>query len=118
MGARIISATGVFFVPQLVLSITVFALVAGYLIARIRGELATGEKPWLRTLEPLAEVCAGIGLLGTVSGIVNGLAAGGTAALSSALGLALYTTGFGMAAALLSMIGCWLLGLQDKGKTQ
>ena len=62
---------GVFPVPLMVLSTLAVTLVVGYLIGWLRCELPNGQRPWDRTLEPLASIAVSVGLLGSVTGFVT-----------------------------------------------
>ena len=54
-------SSGVFFVPQMTLSVITVAIVLGYAVAFLRGELAAGASPWRRTLDPLAGLALEVG---------------------------------------------------------
>ena len=109
---------GVFFLPQMALSVIAVALVVGYVIAWLRRELPAGAKPWDRTLEPLAGIAVSVGLLGSVVGFVsafgsfqNGI---DVRQLTAGLATAYVTTGVGLVTSLISMFGSYVLGMTVK----
>lgn len=109
---------GVFFVPQLALSIVVVTLVTGYFVAWARRELPAGQRPWDRTLEPLASISVSVGLLGSVVGFCtafgsfrNGI---DVDQLTAGLALSYVTTGVGLCISLLSMFGSYVLSLLNR----
>jgi len=106
---------GVFFYPQLLLSVLIVGILVGYLVAWMRRELPSREQPWQRTLDPLSHLAVSIGLLGSVVGFVsafgsfrNGI---DVASLTGGLATAYYTTAFGLIASLVAAFGSYLLGL-------
>lgn len=106
---------GVFFVPQMLLSVLAVTLVVGYVIAWLRRELPTGQRPWDRTLEPLASIAVSVGLLGSVVGFVTAFGSfnGGidVQRLTAGLATAYITTGVGLVTSLVSMAGAYLLSV-------
>jgi biopolymer transport protein ExbB/TolQ len=109
---------GVLFWPQLLLSILVLTLIAGYLFAWIRKESIFGQRPWTDSLDPLANLAVAIGLFGSVIGFISafsGFQKGvDVSALAHGLSIAYWTTGVGLATSLIAMLGCYLLNLLSK----
>ena len=108
--------TGIFFVPQLALSVVVLALVIGYTVASLRGELRNrSDAPWKRTLDPLASVSVSLGLLGSVWSFTKSFGGfqGGIdiEMITAGLGTAYATTGFGLVTSLVAGLGSYILGL-------
>ncbi len=111
----VVRSCGVFFVPQLVLSIVAVALVLGYGIALVRGELRGAEDPWKRTLDPLAGVAVSVGLLGSVVSFCvafGGFTHGGfdVHKITAGLTTAYTTTAVGLVTSLVASLGSWVLG--------
>jgi len=115
MVQSLIQNTGAFFVPQLILSVITLTLIIGYLIAWRRREISCKEKPWLQSLDPLANVAVAIGLFGSVVGFIT--AFGGfqkgidVKVLTHGLATAYYTTGVGIFTSLMATLGSYLLNL-------
>ena len=111
---------GVFFVPQLALSIVVVTLVTGYFVAWARRELPAGQRPWDRTLEPLASISCSLGLLGSVVGLCASLGSFrhgiDVDQLTAGLALSYVTTGVGLTVSLFSMFGSYVLNLMNGAK--
>ena len=111
--------TGVFFIPQLVVSIAVLSLVLGYGVATLRGELTRrDDRPWRRTLDPLASIAVSLGLLGSVwsftqafGGFQNGV---DIERITAGLGTAYATTGVGLVTSLVAGLGSYLLGIAHR----
>lgn len=116
----IVNHSGVFFVPQMALSVLVVALVLSYGLAWLRGELrGRTDRPWVRTLDPLAGFAVSLGLLGSVWSFM--LAFGGFSngididRVTSGLATAYTTTGVGLITSLIAGLGSYLLGLTVRG---
>jgi biopolymer transport protein ExbB/TolQ len=111
---------GVLFWPQLLLSILVLTLIAGYLFAWVRKESIFGQRPWMDSLDPLANLAVAIGLFGSVIGFISafsGFQRGvDVSALARGLSIAYWTTGVGLATSLIAMLGCYMLNLLSKRK--
>ena len=109
--------TGVFFVPQMALSIVTVAVAAGYLVAAFRGELRKTcvRDPWRHTLDPLASLAVSLGLLGSVWSFT--VCFGGFVGeididrITDGLGTAYVTTGFGLITSLIAGLATYVLGL-------
>ena len=114
----LIQNCGIFFLPQLAISVATVSLVIGYLVALMRHEVPRGQKPWAQTLDPLGSVAVSIGLLGSVVGFIS--AFGGfqngidVKLLTSGLAVAYYTTGVGIFTSLLGSLGSYVLGIIAK----
>ena len=111
----VVRACGVFFVPQLVLSLLTVALVVGYGVAWMRGELRKGEPTWEHTLDPLAGVAVSVGLLGSVVSFCiafGGFKNGGfdVQRITAGLTTAYTTTAVGLITSLVATLGSWALG--------
>ncbi len=112
----VVRGCGVFFVPQLMLSVLVVALVLGYGIAWLRGELRRDRANWERTLDPLAGVAVGVGLLGSV---VSFCVAFGSfkhsgfdvERITAGLTTAYTTTAVGLVTSLIASLGSWALNV-------
>lgn len=112
----VVRGCGVFFVPQLMLSVLVVALVLGYGIAWLRGELRRDSANWERTLDPLAGVAVGVGLLGSV---VSFCVAFGSfkhsgfdvERITAGLTTAYTTTAVGLVTSLIASLGSWALNV-------
>lgn len=112
----VVRGCGVFFVPQLMLSVLVVALVLGYGIAWLRGELRPDRANWERTLDPLAGVAVGVGLLGSV---VSFCVAFGSfkhsgfdvERITAGLTTAYTTTAVGLVTSLIASLGSWALNV-------
>ena len=117
----ILENCGVFALPQLFLSVITVGLFAAYMVALRRRELEPREAPWEKTLEPLAGISTAIGLLGSIVGFItafggfrNGL---DVQQLTRGLAGAYWTTGVGIATALVASCGAYLLTvLNTQGK--
>ena len=114
----VIRSSGVFFLPQLALSLLTTALVIAYVTAWLRGELRKDEPAWQRTLEPLAGVAVGVGLLGSVvsfcvafGGFTGGSGAFEVERIASGLTMAYTTTAVGLVTALTASLASWALGV-------
>lgn len=123
MMRTIMENCGVFFVPQLLLSVLVVTLIAGYLLAVVRGEITPGARPWRRTLDPLAALAVSIGLLGSVVGFVSAFGSFQERGvnipfLTQGLATAYYTTAVGLVTSLVAASGSYLLGILDAGKEE
>jgi hypothetical protein len=118
IGIRIIEQCGVFAWPQLVLSMLTVGIVAGYLVALRRGEIAPGERPWDRTLEPLAGIATTVGLLGSVAGFIVAFSGFGeqldVERLTGGLSSAYWTTGVGIVTALFASGGAYALSVLNR----
>ena len=115
MTHSIIQSLGNFFYPQLIVSIMTVAIVAGYGVAFVRGELDPVSQPWRRTLKPLSSLAISLGLAGTVwsfigafSGFRNGI---DVSRIGSSLALGYATTMVGVATSIIASLGCYFLGL-------
>ena len=112
----VIQSSGAFFVPQLALSMLTVALVIGYAIALARGELKQSDPVWQRTLDPLAAVAVGVGLLGSVVsfcvafGGFSGNSAFEVARVTAGLTTAYTTTAVGLVTSLIASFTSWALG--------
>lgn len=115
MWEQVRDATGLFFWPQLVLSIAVTALVAGYGAALLRGELRGADAPWRRTLDPLAGIAVSVGLLGSVYSFARAFQGFegqlDVAAIASRLGMAYSTTAFGLVTSIIAALGSYVLSV-------
>ena len=118
MAEFVIRSSGPFFLPQLALSLLTLSLVLAYAVALFRGELKQSEPGWQRTLEPLAGVAVGVGLLGSVVSFC--VAFGGFSGVSGAfevdriaagLTMAYTTTAVGLVTALAASFASWTLGV-------
>ena len=112
----VIEGSGAFFIPQVCLSVLTVALVVGYGIAWTRGELHREDPVWQRTLDPLAGVAVGVGLLGSVASFVvafGSYSGGGFEVERIAAGLttAYTTTAVGLVTGLTASLGSWALGV-------
>ena len=120
MGEMIIKNCGLFALPQLFVSVMTGGLLAAYLVALRRRELAAGQTPWTRTLEPLAAISTTLGLLGSVVGFI--MAFGGFSEgldverLTGGLAVAYWTTGVGIVTSLIATCGAYLLTLMNHGR--
>ena len=111
-----IDSLGYFVYPQALLSLLTVALVLGYGVAWMRGELRRRhDKPWRRTLEPLAAIAVSIGLLGSVyafltafSGLQGGI---DVERITTALALGYATTLVGLTQSIMASVCCYMLGL-------
>lgn len=116
----VIRACGPFFVPQLTLSVLTVALVCGYGIAWWRGELRRAERPWERTLDPLAGMAVSVGLLGSVVSFCiafGGFTNGGfdVQRITAGLTTAYTTTAVGLVTSLIASLGSWVLSVAVRG---
>jgi hypothetical protein len=112
-------SSGVFFVPQMTLSVITLAVVLGYAVAFLRGELAAGSSPWRRTLDPLAGLAVTVGLLGSVVSFCiafDGFRGGGfdVERITAGLATAYVTTAVGLVTSLMAGVGSYLLGVLVK----
>lgn len=113
----VIRGSGVFFVPQLMLSVLVVGLVLGYGIAWLRGELRRDDRAtWERTLDPLAGVAVGVGLLGSVVSFCVAFGSfkhGGfdVERITAGLTTAYTTTAVGLVTSLIASLGSWALNV-------
>ena len=109
--------TGVFFLPQMTLSMMTLSVAAGYLIAASRGELAKTclRNPWRRTLDPLASLAVSLGLLGSVWSFTICFGGFGDeidiGRITDGLGTAYVTTGIGLVTSLIAGLTTYVLGL-------
>lgn len=121
MWQQIAEATGIFFYPQLALSLVVTGLVIGYAVALTRGELRKAkDAPWRRTLDPLAAIAVSVGLLGSVysfarafqgfEGQIN------ISSITTQLSVAYSTTAFGLVTSIIAALGSYVLGIATKAK--
>ena len=115
----VVRSCGVFFVPQLVLSALTVALVLGYTIAWVRGELRRDHPTWERTLDPLAGVAVTVGLLGSVVSFC--VAFGGFTnagfeiqRITAGLTTAYTTTAVGLVTSLVASLGAWVFSVAVK----
>ena len=122
MWQQVQEATGIFFWPQLVLSVAVSTLVAGYFVALVRGELDGADAPWRRTLDPLAAIAVSVGLLGSVYSFARAFQGFegqfDVAAISTRLGMAYSTTAFGLVTSIVAALGSYLLGVLTRERVQ
>jgi hypothetical protein len=113
MFREIFEHCGVFAWPQLVVWGVTVSILAGYVLGRLRGEAAPGRTPWTRTLEPLAGIATTLGLLGSVAGFLVAFQGFGgrldVEKLMAGLAKAYWTTGVGIATALVASVGSWML---------
>ena len=114
----VIRACGVFFVPQLFLSVLTVSLVVGYVVAYFRKELRYDKRVWEKSLEPLSGIAVGVGLLGSVvsfcvaiGGVSVGAGSFDVARISAGLTTAYTTTAVGLITALLASFTSWALGV-------
>ncbi len=111
----LIKTCGVLFVPQLILNVAAVTLIIGYLLAWRKGEISPGQRPWERSLDPLANIALALGLFGSVVGFIY--AFGGfreevdVKLVTHGLATAYYTTGVGIFTALIATVGSYLLNL-------
>jgi len=118
MADLLMEKCGIFFWPQLLLSVVVLTLIAAYLFARARGEITEGQRPWEGSLDPLANLAVTVGLFGSVVGFIS--AFGGfqrgvdVSVLARGLSIAYWTTGVGIATSLIATLGSYLLSLLSK----
>ena len=111
----VVKSSGVFFLPQLALSVLTVALVTGYVISWARRELRVDDHSWQRVLEPIAGVAVGVGLLGSVvsfcvafGGVKNG--SFDVDRIISGLTTAYTTTAVGLVTGLIASFTSWALG--------
>lgn len=113
MGPLILEKCGLLALPQLGLSVLTVSLLLGYLLALRRGEIAPPQRPWDRTLEPLAGISTTVGLLGSVIGFIMAFAGFHDGVdvprLTQGLSTAYWTTGVGIVTALIASGGAYLL---------
>ena len=118
----ILDNCGVLAVPQLALSVLTAAVLAGYLVAWRRHELAPGARPWANTLEPLAGISTTVGLLGSVVGFIMafvGFQDGvDVSQLTRGLSAAYWTTGVGIVTSLVASGGAYLLTVLTADKAR
>jgi hypothetical protein len=98
---------GVFLVPQALLSVLVFALIAAYALAHLRGELRRAPSPvWRRSLDSLGSIAVSVGLLGSVWSFMTTFAnTSGRLEIDrviAGLGTAYTTTGVGLITAIIA----------------
>ena len=114
-------SSGVFFVPQMTLSVITLAIVLGYAIAFLRGELVKGAAPWRRTLDPLAGLAVSVGLLGSVVSFCvafDGFRGGGfdVERITAGLATAYVTTAVGLVTSLMAGLASYVLGVLVKSR--
>ena len=120
MAHLLIEKCGTLFWPQILLSIVVLTLIAGYLLAIARREIILGQKPWRESLDPLANLAVAVGLFGSVVGFIT--AFGGfqkgvdVSELVRGLSIAYWTTGVGIATSLVATLGSYMLNLLSNRK--
>ncbi len=118
MGRLLLENCGAFAIPQLVISVLTAGLLAGYLLALRRGEIATGRTPWQKTLEPLAGIATTLGLLGSVVGFIvafSGFHDGlDVQRLTQGLSIAYWTTGVGVVCSLVATAGAYTLTILNR----
>jgi hypothetical protein len=118
IGTEILDHCGAFAWPQLVLSTLTVGIVAGYLLAIRRGEVGPGQRPWDRTLEPLAGIATTVGLLGSVAGFIVAFSGFGeqlnVPRLTGGLSSAYWTTGMGIVTALFASGGAYALNVLNR----
>lgn len=99
--------------PQLALSVLTLSVLAGYLVAWRRREIAPGARPWASTLEPLAGISTTVGLLGSVVGFIIAFTSFregvDVSRLTRGLSAAYWTTGVGIVTSLVASCGAYLL---------
>lgn len=105
---RLMELLGVFFWPQLAISVLTVGVVAAYLLAWLRRQITTGGS-WRRPLDSLGAIAVSVGLLGSVWAFVqafgnfNGVI--DTDRVVTGLGTAYTTTGVGLVTAIIATIG-------------
>lgn len=109
-------STGIFFFPQMALSVVVTGILVGYLIELARGSLkGRSDRPWNRTLDPLASMAVSVGLLGSVFSFAQAFSGAGEAidvpVILGQLGTAYGTTVFGIITSLIAGFGIYGLDL-------
>jgi len=114
----LIQRCGFLFWPQMLLSIAVITLIVSYLVALKRGEVCTGQRPWIDGLEPLAGMAVSLGLFGSVVGFIaafGGFQQGvNVSTLASGLSVAYWTTGVGIVTSLIATLGSYLLNILNR----
>jgi hypothetical protein len=122
MGRLILERCGLLALPQLVLSVLTVSLLLGYLLSLRRGEISPRQRPWARTLEPLAGISTTVGLLGSVVGFIVAFAGFDNGVdvprLTRGLSTAYWTTGVGIVTALVASAGAYLLDALHKPEVQ
>ena len=123
MLADLIHACGAFAVPQALLSFAVLALLGAYLLEALGGRpSATEDAPWRVTLEPLGGIAVSLGLLGSVVGFIGSFSGFSgplrTERVAEGLGLAYYTTAWGIVTALLASGGVYLLDVLHRRRRE
>jgi len=123
MIAELVRACGAFAVPQALLSVLVLALLVAYLLEAAAGRPRGAEaSPWKETLEPLGGIAVSLGLLGSVVGFIGSF--GGfsgplrTENVAEGLGLAYYTTAWGIVTALLASGGVYVLDMLQRRRAR
>lgn len=111
-----INSLGYFVYPQAAMSLITAALVLGYGVAWMRGELLRrNDKPWRQTLLPLGSIALSIGLLGSVYAFLSAFSGfqGGVDVqrITTALSLGYATTLVGLTQSIMASVCCYLLGL-------
>ena len=111
----VVRSCGPFFIPQLALSLMTIAIVIGYVFGWLRGELNKSDPSWEKTLDPLAGVAVGVGLLGSVVSFCvafSGVKETGfeVARISAGLMTAYVTTAVGLVTSLIASLASWALG--------
>ncbi len=115
--AAAIDAVGWVLLPQMLLAIAVFGVALHHVAARLAGAAAFGPPAWI---DPAVESALLLGMLGTLSGMVNGFAGLSPdemdpGPLVHALGTALRSSfiGFGIA-----LVGVWVRALPNADPVQ
>ena len=104
---------GDFFFPQIAISLLTLAVLLGYVVEWLRGGLRGPDRPWVRSLEPLAGISVTVGMLGSVVGVMRALqiSRDDVQGIAGEIGLAFGTTCVGLTSSLCAIFGAWILGL-------
>lgn len=112
---------GLLFWPQMALSIFIWALFLGYLIALLKGDICRGHRPWEDSLSPLGGLATMVGLCGSVIGFVRAFGAFQSgidvSTLAQGLSVAYWTTGVGIVSAVTATLGSYILNQIHKRHT-